>query len=46
MVITDRPCCDLPLLVEVPLPIVLRCDECTVEWVVVDRSPNPVALAA
>lgn len=46
MVNIDRPCCDAPLTVELPLPDALRCDECAVAWTLADPESVPVALAA
>jgi hypothetical protein len=43
MITLEAPCCDRPLLVEVPLPDALRCDECAVSWTVTDPEPAPVA---
>ena len=49
MITIERPCCDQPLAVEMPLPDALRCDECAVSWVVTEPRPASVvdtALAA
>jgi hypothetical protein len=46
MINTERPCCDTPLIVELPLPDTLRCDDCGVSWTVADPEPQPAALAA
>ncbi|MEO7663486.1 MAG: hypothetical protein ABIV26_00035 [Candidatus Limnocylindrales bacterium] len=42
MVNLERPCCDSPLIVELPLQASLRCDDCAVEWSIVD--PVPAAM--
>jgi hypothetical protein len=36
MVIVERPCCDTPLAVELPLADALHCEECSVAWTVAD----------
>jgi hypothetical protein len=52
MITIERPCCDQPLAVEMPLPDAHRCDECAVSWIVTDPEPAsgvataPTALAA
>ena len=46
MVNIERPCCDQPLAVDVPLPEALHCDECAVTWTVSDSEPAPVARVA
>jgi hypothetical protein len=49
MITIERPCCDRPLAVEMPLPDALRCVECAVSWSVTDPEPAsvaPVAFAA
>jgi hypothetical protein len=46
MVTTERPCCDQPLTVEMPLPESLRCDDCAVTWSVTDPEAEALALAA
>jgi hypothetical protein len=46
MITVERPCCDQPLAVEMPLPDALRCDECAVTWIVTDPEPASVAHAA
>ena len=46
MVTTERPCCDQPLAVELPLPDHLTCDDCSVSWTVTDPEPERIALAA
>jgi hypothetical protein len=46
MITIERPCCDKPLTVELPLPDALRCDECAVSWIVTDPEPASVAGAA
>jgi hypothetical protein len=46
MITIERPCCDQPLAVEMPLPDALRCDECAVTWIVTDPEPASVAHAA
>jgi hypothetical protein len=46
MITIERPCCDRPLAVEMPLPDALRCEECAVSWIVTDPEPPSVALAA
>jgi hypothetical protein len=49
MVNIERPCCDTPLAVELPLPDAIRCDECAVSWSIADpatESAHQVALAA
>lgn len=46
MVNIERPCCETPLSVSIPLPDVLACEDCRVSWVVVDPEPEVAALAA
>jgi len=46
MITIERPCCDQPLAVEMPLSDALRCDECAVSWTVTDPEPAPVARVA
>ena len=49
MITIERPCCEQPLAVEMPLPDAFRCDECAVSWIVTDPEPAsvaPVTLAA
>ena len=42
MVIIERPCCDTPLAVELPLVDALRCEDCAVSWTVADPEAAPV----
>jgi hypothetical protein len=46
MVHTDRPCCDAPLVTEMPLPDTLRCEDCAVTWTITDPEPDRAQLAA
>jgi hypothetical protein len=46
MITIERPCCDQPLAVEMPLPDALHCDECAVSWIVTDPEPALVAQTA
>jgi hypothetical protein len=45
MVTTERPCCESPLLVELPLPPILHCNDCSVSWTVTDPAAESVAVA-
>ena len=45
MVIIDRPCCDAPLAVELPLADVLRCEDCSVTWAVAEPEAAPAVRA-
>ncbi len=46
MVTIERPCCDIPLAVELPLPDTAHCDECAVSWTITDPEPERSVLAA
>ncbi|HEX4896903.1 MAG TPA: hypothetical protein VFV53_00935 [Candidatus Limnocylindrales bacterium] len=46
MITIERPCCDQPLTVEMPLRDALHCDDCAVSWIVTDPEQTPVARAA
>jgi hypothetical protein len=45
MVIIERPCCDAPLAVELPLADTLRCADCSVTWAVAERDAAPAVRA-
>jgi len=40
MVIVERPCCEAPLAVELPLAGALYCEECAVAWTVGDPATS------
>jgi hypothetical protein len=46
MVTIERPCCLGPIVVEHPLPDILRCEDCSVEWAVADPTPAAPRIAA
>lgn len=46
MVNLERPCCESPFLVELPLPASLRCDDCAVSWTVADPDPDRAEVIA
>jgi hypothetical protein len=39
MITFEAPCCDQPITVESPVPDAIRCDECSVTWLVTDPEP-------
>lgn len=46
MILIDRPCCDTPMAIEMPIPDTLRCDDCATTWDVADDAPAEARLAA
>ncbi|MES2210759.1 MAG: hypothetical protein V4515_11335 [Chloroflexota bacterium] len=46
MILIERPCCDTPQTVDLPIPDQLRCLDCAVIWDVVDPAPVEARLAA
>lgn len=46
MIHINRPCCDAPLVTEMPLPDTLRCEDCATSWTVTDPEPEDAQLAA
>jgi hypothetical protein len=44
MVIVERPCCEAPLAVELPLADALYCEECSVAWTVAEPDAAPAVL--
>ena len=46
MIIIERPCCDSPMAVDLPIPDSLRCEECATTWDVADAAPVETRLAA
>ncbi len=46
MILIDRPCCETPMAIELPIPDSLWCEDCAVTWAVADASVAEAALAA
>ncbi|MEO8469575.1 MAG: hypothetical protein ABI573_07920 [Chloroflexota bacterium] len=46
MILIERPCCDTPMAIDLPMPDVLRCDDCATTWDVVDALAEEALLAA
>ncbi|MBI2763731.1 MAG: hypothetical protein HYX54_08300 [Chloroflexi bacterium] len=39
MIFIDRPCCDEPLAIDLPIADTLSCEACSTTWEVTDAGP-------
>ena len=46
MILIDCPACSAPVPTSLPLPDEIRCDDCSVAWIVTDPEPHESKLAA
>ena len=46
MILIERPCCETPMAIELPIPDSLRCEDCATTWNVADAAPLEARLAA
>lgn len=46
MINIERPCCDTPMAIDMPMPEVLRCDDCSTTWDVGDAVADKALIAA
>ena len=46
MILIDRPCCEAPMVIEMPIPDLIRCEDCATTWDVADDVPTEVRRAA